>query len=223
MTTIEPVQKKKRGCFFYGCITCIVLALLVAIGLGVAGYSAYRFVNKMVVEYTDTSPATLPDTALSADEFKKLNERIAAFNTAINAHTNVPPLMLTGPELNALINDSSALKDVNGKVYLTLDGNKIKGEISLPLDKVQALQMLKANGRYLNGSGIFTASIENGNLSVSISSIEVKGKPLPGNYVAALQSNLSQIFNQPQNRTAFDNYQSIEVKDGTLIVTPKKN
>ncbi|HEX3797310.1 MAG TPA: hypothetical protein VH413_01310 [Verrucomicrobiae bacterium] len=223
ISTVEPVQKKKRGCFFYGCITCIILAVLVAIGVGVATHYAYKFMSEMVSDYTDTSPIALPSSGISADDLKKLNERMAAFDAAVDAHTNVPPLVLTGPELTALINDCEPVKAVGGKVYLTLDGDQIKGQMSLPLDNIQALQMLNAKGRYFNGSGTFKASVSNGNLSVSIISLEVKGKPLPPKYVAAFQTSMSQQFNGQPNKPAFDSYESIQVKDGTLVVTPKKN
>jgi hypothetical protein len=224
MNNIEPVPAKKRGCFFYGCITCVILLVVGIISLFVGGHYLFKFANGMVAEYTDTAPMTLPSAGLPANEMKILNARVTAFDAAMDAHTNVPPLVLTGPEINALIADSPQAKDIKGKFYVTLEGDEIKGQISLPLDSMAQLQLFNVQGRYLNGTGTFKAAITNGMLYVSVQSVEVKGKPLPAKFLAGLQQqNLAQGFNDQKNGPAFEGYESVQVKDGTLIVKAKGN
>jgi hypothetical protein len=224
MTNLEPVPPKKRGCFFYGCITCIILALIAGIGLFVAAHYALKYANGMVAEYTDVSPMTLPKSDLPPDDLKQLKARVAAFDAAMDAHTNVPPLILTGPEINALISDTPQTKEFKDRFFVALDGDEIKGQLSLPLDGIPQLQIFNVKGRYLNGSGTFKASITNGLLYVMVQSLEVKGKALPAKFLAGLQQqNLAQSFNDRKNGTAFENYESVVVKDGTLIVKPKGN
>src|SRR5258708_25169887 len=111
MINQEP-PKKRRGCFFYGCVTCLILFLVV----GLMAVLAVRYfagqINAVIAQYTDTSPMALPTVNMPADEVKKLQARIDAFNKAADAHTNVPALVLTGPEINALLaNSSNELKD----------------------------------------------------------------------------------------------------------------
>src|SRR5689334_15496899 len=99
----EPTQPKRRGCFFYGCITVLILALLV----GIVAFFAVRFglrkANAFIGEYADTHAVALPTNELSTAQSAALEKRWTAFQDALSAHSNVPPITLTGPELNALL------------------------------------------------------------------------------------------------------------------------
>ncbi len=55
----EP-PKKPRGCFFYGCIVAIVLAILMAIAAGVAFYFFRQFYFRSIEQYTSPTPMALP-------------------------------------------------------------------------------------------------------------------------------------------------------------------
>ncbi len=176
--------------------------LIAGIGLYLAAHYALKYANGMVAEYTDTSPMTLPKSDLPPDDLKQLKTRVAAFDAAMDAHTNVPPLVLTGPEINALISDTAQTKEFKDRFFVALDGDEIKGQLSLPLDGIPQLQIFNVKGRYLNGSGTFKASITNGLLYVMVQSLEVKGKPLPAKFLAGLQQqNLAQSFNDRTNGT----------------------
>ncbi len=224
MTNPDPVPPKKRGCFFYGCITCLILFVIVVIGIFVAFHYVMKFANRMVAEYTDTAPMTLPQSEMPSDQLKQLQERVKIFSAMMDAHSNTPPLVLTGPEINALLGSSPEMKEFKDKFYVALDGDEIKGQLSLPLDGIDGLKRFNVKGRYFNGTGTFKAAITNGSLSVTIDSLEVKGKPVPANVVAAIQQqNLAQKINQGNNGASFERYESVQVKDGTLIVKPKEN
>ena len=61
----EP-PARQRGCFFYGCIFALVLAVIGLILGGALLYTGYHYYMKIVEEYTSTTPAdikkfTLPD------------------------------------------------------------------------------------------------------------------------------------------------------------------
>lgn len=220
--------KKSHGCFFYGCIISLVLLLVLCL----SGFLAFRAVvskmNKMVADYTDTAPVALPKVDMSQADIDKLQARVKAFSQAVDAHSNTPPLVLTGPELNELIAlNSKNSKDAEDHIFVTLEGSAIKGQVSLPLDPiadVPPLRMFHLKGRYLNGSATLSAGVTNGVLGVYIQSLEAKGKPLPPQFTAAFgQRNLAEDYNKnPKNGPAFDQYESITVKDSTMIVTPKK-
>jgi hypothetical protein len=224
-TQIPP--KKKRGCFFYGCMTSLVLLLVagIVIFFGVR-YGLHKF-EAMVTQYTQPSPMPIEKVALAPDDLKALNARVDTFTTAMNTHSNVPPLVLTGPEINALLDENAQLKPFKNAYFIALDGDKIKAQLSLPLDNFADQPMFKmfnVKGRYLNGSGTFTASITDGKLSVSVQSVDVEGKPLPENVMVGIrQQNLADGFNKSANPSPFEKYQSIEVKNSTVIITPKAN
>jgi len=221
--TNPEYPKKRRGCFFYGCITCLILFLVV----GLIGVLAVRYfvgqINAAIIEYTDTSPMTLPKADMPADEVKKLQARIDAFGKAAEAHTNTPPLVLTGPEINALLaNSTNELRD---KVYVSIEGSEIKGQISLPLEKYFKIWMIHTQGRYLNGAATMTVGLTNSILSVMLDSLEVKGKPMPEKFMAGLRGqNMAANANNNPNESAFiSRFESILVTNGTIILKAKEN
>src|SRR5690349_8252010 len=97
--TPPPETKKRRGCFFYGCLTVVVLALVV----GIMAVLAVNYVKNLINTYTDTSPMTLPKVEMPAAEYEALDKRVTAFKDSVDKQKNVSPLELTGDEINALI------------------------------------------------------------------------------------------------------------------------
>jgi hypothetical protein len=224
MSAPEP-PKKARGCFFYGCVTCIALFLLAAVILLLGGWYTVRSLNALVTEYTDTVPMALPKVDMPPEELAKLKARVAVFKQALDAHANTPPLILTGREINALMQDSPQVKqlNLNDKFYVDLEGDHLKGQISLPLDQLPKIPFVHTAGRYLNGTGEMAAEVTNAALSLTIVSLEVKGQPLPAKFMGPLQQqNLADKLNQdPTNVAEMSHFESIEIKDSTLIIKAK--
>lgn len=224
---IAPVstpEKPKRGCFFYGCITGIVLLVIVIIA-GIAGvYVVKKKINSFVVQYTDTQPMTMPTVNLSSEEIARVKGRFKDFETAVREGKATSPLVLNSDEVNVLITSSDAAKDVKGKFYVSLDGDKVKGDVSIPLDEFAKSPILSAaKGRYLNGSGTFNVSLHNGELVVSPDSIKVKGNELPDQFMAGIRNVnfASGVTNDASAMSTLNKLQEIDVKDGKLTVVPK--
>jgi hypothetical protein len=213
--------KPRRGCLFYGCITGIVLLLFLAISGLIAVHYAKKALTGLVNQYTDTKPMTLPAVQMSSADLDKLKKRYADFEDAVKAQRPQPPLVLTANEINALIASSPDKQALKGKVYVSFDGDRVKGELSMPLNDL-GWKMLK--NRYLNGNATFNVSLRNGSLNVSPQTIEVKGQPLPEKYMQALRNvNLAQnITNDSDARAVLGKLQDIQVKDGKLLVVPKE-
>jgi hypothetical protein len=217
--------KKPRGCFFYGCITCLVLALVAAIAISLFVWFGVRTLNTLVVEYTETAPMALPKADMPPEELAKLNARVADFAQALGSHTNIPALVLTSREVNALLQDSSEVKrmQLDNKFYVDLEGAEAKTQVSLPLDQFFRLPLLHTAGRYLNGTGDLSARISNAVLSVNFISFTTKGKTLPPQSMVTLQAiNFADSANLNQTNTSvFRRIDSIEIKDSTLIIRAK--
>lgn len=218
--TPEPpmAAPRQRGCFFYGCIIASVLALLVATMLAMLAYFAYRGFNQLVDQYTATAPRELPTSEMAPEERQAIKDRVAAFGKAVEAGAPTEPLELTSDDLNALIAENAKLK---GKIHVKIEGKEIKGQISYPLDdfaKVPLLGMLK--GRYLNGEAALKASLEDGVLFVTLDSFEVNGKSPPENVLTNLrQQNLAKdAFDDPKAAATLRKLESLEVKDGKIII-----
>ena len=212
----DPAAKPRRGCFFYGCITGLVLLVLVLGALMVG----LHYVKKMVNQYTDTQPMELPTVQMSPGESDKLKQRCEAFQKAVREQRPAKPLELTADDVNALIASGPERQALQGKFYVSLEGDQLKGEVSVPLQEV-GLSMFK--GRYLNGSATFNLSFRNGALFVSPQTIIVKGKPLPEAYMQAIRKeNLAaKLTNEPSAAAVLQGLEDIQVKEGRLVVVPK--
>ena len=214
--TPEPMQPlpKQRGCFFYGCIIASILAVLFAILMVVIAFLTYRLVNQLVDQYTSTTPQSLPKVEMPAEQVKTLKDRVEAFRKAVKAGTPTEPLVLTSDDLNALIEDDPELK---GVVYVKVENDAVKGQISLPLDK---LNVGMVRGRYLNGEAEFKASLADGVLIVTIESVEVNGQKVPEDVMKELRKqNLAKdAYKNEETSEMIRKLESLEVKDGKIIL-----
>jgi hypothetical protein len=213
---VEP-PKTQHGCFFYGCLAAIVLALLMALVVGIAGYYGYRTYLRFVEAYTSPNPLVMPKVEMAPEERKALVDRVDAFQKGLEKGEDVEPLVLTGDELNAVLAEKSEVKD---RVYFVIEGNTLKGQVSLPLDQMR----LKAlRGRYFNGKAAFHASLRDGVLVVTVESGEVNGKPLPKEFIDGLRNkNLAEdATKDPKHAELLAKLENIEIKDGKIIITAR--
>jgi len=213
--------KPRRGCLFYGCITSVVLLLCLVVGGIIAVHYAKKALTGVVNTYTDTKPMSLPTVQISPEDLAKVKKRYADFEEAVKTQRSTPPLVLTADEVNALIASSSGKQSLKGKVYISFEGDRVKGELSWPL---KDLGWKMVRNRYLNGDATFNVSLRNGILFVSPQTITVKGQPVPETFMQGLRNaNLAQtITNEPDAMALFGNLQDIQVKDGKLIAVPKE-
>lgn len=210
----EPPETKQRGCFFYGCLIASIMVVLMLLATAVGMFFLYRFANKMVQQYTDVAPITLPASNLNDEEIDKLKERLDDFRKAADEGREVV-LTLNADELNAalpLLDD-----DLKDRAALTIEGDDLKGQVSVPFD------FPGMGKRYFNGSGTFKVSLENGVLLVIIDQAEVKGQPIPENVMEGIrQQNLAKdAYKDTDNAKTLRKIKSIVVKDGKLTITTR--
>jgi hypothetical protein len=215
VTDVTP--KPRRGCFFYGCITGVVLLVMV---LG-ALLTGLHYVKKLVNSFTDTQPIELPTVQMSQAEIDKLKQRFETFQQEIREGRLTKPLTLTADDINALIASGAEWKTLKGKFYIRTEGDQLKGDVSVPLQEV-GLAMFK--GRYLNGRATFDLVFSNGALVVTPRNILVRGKPLPEVYMQEIRKqNLAVgLTNQPAAVAVLKGLQDIRVEAGNLVIVPKK-
>ena len=214
---------KKKGCLFYGCLASIIFGLVFFIAVPLVLYYAFNAAaGKLVENYTDENPIQLPEVVLGEAELSTLKQRVERFRKAIQSEEASPPLELTAEEINALIFHDTQLEMLKGRVYLKIEGNALKGQVSVPLDE---FNLNSDTRRYVNGSGSFKISVREGKLSVIIQSIEIKGKTLP----AAVQRAIAEVnlFENaemdPETMKLLDHLKTFEVRDGKLILELDKN
>jgi hypothetical protein len=213
----DQAVKPRRGCFFYGCISGLVLLVIVLGGLMVG----LHYVRKVVNQFTETKPMELPTVQMSQGEIDKLKQRFEAFQKAVQEQRPVEPFVLAPDDINALIASVPELQPFKGKFYISLGDDHVKGEVSVPLHEM-GLGIFK--GRYLNGSATFNLAFSNGVLSVTPQTVIVKGAPVPEVYMQEIrkQNLAAEVTNNPAAMAVLRGLEGIQVKEGKLIVVPKE-
>ena len=208
--------KRRRGCLFYGCLTGCVLLIFMLMGL----LLGLRHFKKMVNDFTDSQPTSLPAVEYSPAQIQELDQRIAAFQSAVEAHRSTVPLALSADDLNALVAAKPEARSVRGKLHLVIDQDQLKTQVSLPLAEL-GLPFFK--GRYLNGTANLLVAVQQGKLTVVAQGISSKGNSLPSVYEERIrQQNLAAKLNLDQRvSTALGLIQGVEVKGGKLFILPK--
>ena len=211
------IQNRKSGgvgkFFAVGCLTIVVV-------LAIVGFLAVRYIKSAIVDqYTDTQPRPIPYVTISADEANALTARVNAFKKAVKEGTPTAPLALSGDEINKFFQCDPKLNELKGKVYVTIEGDKIKGDVGLPLDKIN--KMLK--GRYLNGSAVFSMQLSAGRLFVFMESMEVKGKTLPEDFMKGIRAeNLAKDVNtDAEMAEVLGKLEVVKIENGRLLIVPK--
>lgn len=216
--SVDEAQKGsgKKTCCIIG---CLFLLLLCVIG-GVALYIGFGAFNKYVQEYTEDQPRPLPRVERSQEEIDSVIEQADRFTEAVSKGEPTSPLVLSSEDINTLIQHHPNWKDLNDKVYVIIEDDTLRGEISLPLEELSPLLF---RGRYLNGSGAFTVHLMDGRLFVFLESGEVKGKAIPEPLIQKIRKeNLAKDAEQnPEVAAVLENLESIEVADGQLTLRAK--
>ncbi len=215
-TYVEPPPQ--RGCLFYGCLISAILAVLLLIAIGLIFFFTYRLLSGVVQEYTATAPRVLPKVEVPVEKRREIEDRKNQFETALDNGTATEPLILSAEDINVLISDNP---DLAGKFYVTIEKDKLKSQVSIPLDELPAFGLTQ--GRYLNGEAELKAFLREGILVIVFQSIEVNGKRLPDPILDSMRAqNLArEAHNNEKIARRIQRLESIEIQDGRIIIKPK--
>ncbi len=214
----QSAPAKKRGCLFYGCLSLAIIALVLAIFVGVGIYFAKRTVDQLVTTYTSTTPEKIEERPYPAPQLQELRTRVDSFQQSIQKGATQPTeLILTADDLNAMI---AADRELRGKLLVQIEDDQIKGQLSYPLPDVGPL---KLKGRYLNGTAAFKVSLNNGQLDARIDQVSVHNTPLPPLMLSELRKvDLTrELRNNPESARVMERVESLEVRDGKVVIRSK--
>jgi len=205
-----PRAPKQRGCLFWGCLIAAIGALITIIAVSIGIFLLYRFTSRIVEQYTDTVPMALARPNLDEAQVLALKQRVENFKKGAENGQDTT-LTLTGDELTALLQSDEHFKD---RVAVTVQGEKLKGQVSWPFDFPGLGQ------RYLNGSATFKASLENGVLIVTVDQAEVKGQPVPENVMEHLRKEnfARDAYKNEEKARVLRRLKSLQIIDGTIVI-----
>jgi hypothetical protein len=211
-----PAPRRKRRWWL---VALVVLALLVVLVIGSLLGIAW-FARSAVLRYTDTSPVALPKVTASAESGAALRERLVKFFEALKGTQPLEPLALTADDLNTLI-ATTGRNPFKDRLYLTIDGQGLHGEFSVPLGKGVPGQL---QGRYLNGQGDMKVAFQDGELRVWVDNLSAHGRPVPKLLARQLSKrNLAEgLLNNPEAYNTLQQLASITVTNGALMLQPKE-
>lgn len=216
----EVPPRKSHACL-YGCLIALVVFFVMA---GLALFGVYQLFGGAIETYTDTEAAALPPVEVSPEHAAELESRVEDFMAALDGTMSMNALVLTGNDINVLIRRHPDFKELGESVYVSVEGESIKGEISLPLDVLEVPDIFGLKGRYLNGSATFTVNFAAGRLSVFIEDLSVRGQSVPEQFMGALrQHNLAQgVMENPEFSEVFEHIDRIAVEDSMVKVMLKE-
>lgn len=207
-------EKKGRGCFFYGCVTLIILAIVGVISVYVGVRLGVKFLRD---NYTSTKPAAVAPTSLSTGEAARLEQRVDDFKKSLQGGKSGGPLELTGDELDYMVRNSSqsGLKD---NIHLSIVNDHLHADMSLPLDMYGPTWF----GRFFNGEADVTVSVRDDAVAFQLKNPKVNGKPLPSQAVGKINQNM-EWRPEPNDANAgvVTNLDRIEVSNGKIVLYPK--
>ncbi|MFG0264286.1 MAG: hypothetical protein ACF8AM_03930 [Rhodopirellula sp. JB055] len=239
---VQPAKKSGWGCFIWGCLGTLTVAIVVMIA---SGFGVYYFLTGQVEKYTDTQPADVPVVEWDEERLDELQARIDAFTEQVKSGSQeestdtdtdgkvatddadeaegtsdeslVPAevpreLRLTSEEINALI---SSNEDLRGKAFVRIEDGRLYGQVTLPTDQIPG-----GKGRYFNADAEFEVSMDNGVLVVRLTSASVKGEPIPEAFMEGFsQQNLAKdAYDDVETAELLRKFDKIEVVDDAIVL-----
>jgi hypothetical protein len=215
----EQAGRKKGGCGKAIGVGCLAVVLLIAVGSFVAYQKFTKLADMIKTEFTAGEQVRLPVVEATDQEVAQLTARVGEFAKAVKEGQGGQELTLDSRSLNVLIQRHPAWTALSGKVCVELEGERIKGDASIPLDEVA--KMFK--GRWLNGSATFRVDMAAGRLLVFLDELSVRGKPVPDSFMAGIRAkNLAEeAAKKPESAALLEKLESVSVRDGKLIIKSK--
>ena len=184
---VEPPPKRGMGCLGKGCVTLIVLAiLLVVVGAG-GTYWSLRHVYLSdkpvpipeVTAPTETSAVTPAETSAPApvERSAEVRERLDTMKKAARVHEQTD-VDLSAADINALI---AANRKSRGTASVGINGGVLQAQFSIPLKRLDVpfRNAFGLNDRYLNATATIMAPPGTNASSVQLSEVTLNGHGIP--------------------------------------------
>jgi len=216
-----PPQRKGLGCFGRGCLILLVFLVVLAIA-GFAGmywglhrHSALFYGSYWMAKTRSfaEAPTPVPEFNVSDQQIQLVQERWQEFEQKTRAGQSAE-IELSADDINAFI---AASEDVRGKVFVSIDGNQLRLQMSVPVGK-----FFGRPGYYFNGDVIIELEGAQSLDGPRFNRITINGEQVPTDFLnwkyrsRQLREHLAEQGNAYEIGT-------IEIRDGKAILRAHTN
>jgi hypothetical protein len=230
-----PPKKSGMGCLGCGCSILVVLFLLFGGLVGGCGY----LIAKTYLAVTSETAADIPAAPADQNLTMSTQRKLADFDHDVKNH-QAATISLSAEELNAMIANNPDMAKNNIHVFLSLDGDKGRVQVTAP---TSVIGHGVNDGRYLNIDSSFGIHFDPGTKSIIVEfntlhagKMTLIGTPAEdesanGGFLQGLARGFSQSFgpsfNQsfnaglrknPDAESLLDQAKVVEIQDGQLVI-----
>ena len=211
-----PPRRKGLGCFARGCLTLSIFAIVLAIA-GFAGlywglhrnsalfYGSYWLAKTQSLAQ---APTPVPEFNASDQQIQLVQERWQDFEQKTRAG-QAAEIGLSADDINALIVTS---QDARGKVFVSIDGNQLRLQTSVPIGRFFGRQ-----GYYLNGDVIIALEGVQSLDGPRFSRITINGEQVPTDFLNWKYRSRQLREYLAYQRNAYE-IGTMEIRDGKVIL-----
>jgi hypothetical protein len=206
----QPRKKRRWWLYLLGGAAALVVLL---IGLLIAAASYW---NSLLRTYSSPEPMELPKVAVSPRRAIELRDAWREFVVRASSQNALSEFRVSAEDLNAMIADMGGLRD---RVVLGIQGSDLTAQFSFPVPGGNP----QMQGRYFNGRARFALTFTDGQFRVTLTNIEVNGKPIPHWLFRRLKKRnfADRLVNNPGAAVLFQKLERVEVRDGFITFTPQ--
>ena len=201
-----------RGCLFWGCVTLILITVVVGGCIALALLWFYTDLR----DFSSAEPVAVPVVESSDEEYEEARKKIETL--ARQEASRLPgEFVITTDDLNALIARDEAARDqkLAGRLHVRGEGDSLLVDVSWPLD-----DFLWLSDRHFNGTLRVALELMHGEVKVTVTEgTSTEGKKLS----KTLRESAGQVLTERLNGAFadfIDGVGSLEVQDGRIILGP---
>jgi hypothetical protein len=173
-----PPPKKGLGCFARGCLILGLFAVVLAIACFAGMYWGFQRHSAILhgiywlakAQAIGQTSVPIPEFTASDAQIQSVHERCEDFEQRARAGQPAE-LELTADDINTLV---ATKQDMRGKVFVAIDGDRLRCQASIPLG-----ELVGRSGYYFNGDIAAELKSAESLENPQLSRIIVNGQPVP--------------------------------------------
>jgi hypothetical protein len=184
-----PRPKEGMGCFAKGCLTLVVVIVVLATAI-IGG--AWFLYGKAINVYTSTQPVNIHVEEPTDSQFQTAEGKLARLHQAIFNNQEIA-IDFTAGDINALIARDPGFAGMRGRVRVGIADSIVTLELSAPLT---AVPLPKLRNRWFNGRASFEFTYNLGQFVIGAKSAEANGRALPEQFFGSFNASFNRSFNE---------------------------